>query len=241
MNKLLKLKTWVSLSDAANKISEIAGASVTIEDVLDLAKYRKIRIFWDMRGHNLQNLANADETFEAYGHYEIVIGDYPWNNEWLTILIRKTLPNGSTIDGTLVKDKNGNVYKIVFPIPGTNNFFGGDFYPSIEDIFVNIDELTEFEENYNNADQSAEKQTRIFNGISNNSFLEAVGLMAKIIAEQEESYKKQGGQVNSQAIATLVQSKANNLLGGKHKDKHKGLSNLNKVITAGIDEINKNI
>lgn len=242
MSKLLKLKTWVSLSEVANKISEIAGASVTIEDILDLAKHRKIRIFWDLRGHYLRNVANDDDTFEAYGYYEIVIGDYPWNNEWLTILIRKTLPNGSTIDSTLVKDKKGNIYAIVLPIPRTNSFFGGDFYPSIEDIFVNIDELTEFEENFKNiGDRGEEKQIKIFKGISNNSFLEAVGLMAKLIAEQDESYKKHDGQLNSQAIAELVQSEANSLLSGKFKEKHKGLSNLNKVITAGIDEINKQI
>lgn len=242
MSRLLKLKTWASLSEVAKKISEIAGTSVTIEDVLDLAKYRKISIFWDMRGHYLRNIANPDYTFEAHGYYEIVIGDYPWNNEWLTVLIRKTLPNNSTIDSTLVKDKNGNIYEVVMPIPRTSSFFGGDFYPSIEDIFVKIDELTEFEENFkNSSDQCQEKQTKIFKGISNNSFLEAVGLMAVLIAEQNESYKKHEGQLNSQAIADLVQSKANSVLGGDFKEKHKGLSNLNKVITAGIDEINKQI
>lgn len=242
MSRLLKLKTWASLSEVAKKISGIAGTSVTIEDVLDLAKHRKISIFWDMRGHYLRSIANADDTFEAHGYYEIVMGDYPWNNEWLTVLIRKTLPNGSTIDSTLVKDKNGNLYEVVMPTPRTNSFFGGDFYPSIEDIFVTIDELTEFEESFKNAsDQRQEKQNKVFKGISNDSFLEAVGLMAVIIAEQDESYKKHEGQLNSKAIADLVQSKANSLLGGKHKDKHKGLSNLNKVITAGIDEINKHI
>jgi len=122
------------------------------------------------------------EPTKVAGVFVLGIGDYPWNNEWLTILVRKTLPNGSTIDSILVKDKNGNIYKIALPIPRTNGFFGGDFYPSIEDIFVNIDELTELEENFKNTgDQGEEKQTKIFKGISNNSFLEAVGLMAKLI------------------------------------------------------------
>lgn len=101
--------------------------------------------------------------------------------------------------------------------------------------------VREFEQSLQDETEASQNQQKLFKGISNNSFLEAVGLMAKLIAEHDGSYKKQDGQLNSQAIADLVQTEANKLLGGKFTEKHKGLSNLNKVITAGIDEINKQI
>jgi hypothetical protein len=82
---------------------------------------------------------------------------------------------------------------------------------------------------------------KLFKGISNSSFLEAIGIMAMLIAEQDESYKKPDGKLTPEVIAKLVQAEANKLFNDDESETHKGLSNLNKVIKAGIDEVNKKI
>jgi hypothetical protein len=80
---------------------------------------------------------------------------------------------------------------------------------------------------------------KIHEGISNRSFLEALGLMALVIAETNPSaYKKSGRQINATALAQVVQSKANEFLGDR-TNKYHGLTNLNKAIAKGIEEINR--
>lgn len=149
-----------------------------------------------------------------------------------------------------IKKLKGNVddhSPLDFTAPNINPMI---FLPCTDipnDCFLSIraDALQEFKDSIELENGSHPTNGKIYKGISNQCYLEALGLMARIIAEKDpDTYKKKKGndygEPNSTAIADKVQAEANKLLAGKDR-KHEGFTNLKKAISAGISEIEKQL
>ena len=239
-------RKWYSLEVAAKRLSVFFNDDLTIKDILELALENEIRICWDMREHYLQpekiNDFPTGEVFQAAGYYEISISEYPWHNEWLKELIRETPPNELATNKLIVKDNHGNKFTIVSPLwtktdSGRNvQYFGGDFYPSIVDIFIYAKDLEEFEEKYpNEEDQPTPKKTnknqRIFEDVPDQDFLNAIGIMATILAQKITGLKK-GDSPNADKISEKIQAEHLAILGTKGQ-----LSKFQRAITKGIESL----
>jgi len=244
MSDLIQGIPYLSLNDAAIELSKITKShNIDSKMILNLALHKKIRIFWHLRGQYLQDIQkiDIDEAFETYGHYEINISEFPWKNDWLNELIYGTPAASQILHEVQVKNKN-SIFRVVMPIKirPPSEFCGGDFIPTENEIFISHVDLEKFEQTHQGQDTS-NKKTNISNkGISNESYREALGLMALMISKEDKAYRNSKEKPNHATIAGAVQMKANEILGDQ-KEKYRGLSNLSKAISEGLEQLEKNL
>lgn len=241
-------RKWYSLEVAAKRLSVFFNDDVTIKDILELALENEIRICWDMRGHYLQpekiNDLPAGEVFEAFGYYELSISEYPWNNEWLKELIRETPSNEFATSKLLVKDRHGNNFTIVSPVwiktdSGRNvQYVGGDFHPSIVDIFIYSKDLEEFEEKYTEDTQESDISPPAPRTKSSSAMLDSLGIMALLVYDHYKDEKKISlkDEIGVEKIVKFIRTEVSIRLKSNEKNED-GLSNLTKDIREALKHI----
>jgi|GEM_PF-6390467 len=123
------------------------------------------------------------------------------------------------------------------------NFYPLDNFPSDSLLVVRTENIRKFEQSFKDQEPPSNSKERLHQRISNQSFMEALGLLSKIIAEydSDNTYTDANGKLLALPISQRVQSEANKLFGGGYKEKHSGLSNLNRVISDAIATVNREI
>jgi hypothetical protein len=112
-------------------------------------------------------------------------------------------------------------------------------FPKASPLVFRVEHLESFKNKALESAPSANDKVKMFDQISNESVMEAVALMAKILASKRASFKS-GEQINAKVMAEAVQAEADSFLANGTAT-HKGISNFQKVISTSIKYVNKHI
>lgn len=282
MSKIFALKKWLTLEDAAKRLTTSLQEEVTVRDILQLSLEQEISLSWNIRFKYLREVApytrlmgfgftkeeqcmqdppdkkldpKAYEIFlikkemfsskniafnfepqsypfKAEGIYELDL-TIPIIKEFIHSLISKENSDIRTLEGFLVKTKEGILYQRVDILPPRENekvydnldqrAYPSDDLPKYGDLTIRKADIDKLEDRLLNT-----------NAQNNNirtpeeSLIEALGLMAILLSKKIPTLKS-GSKPNASQIVEAIEREAG--LMGHEIDK---ISNLRKDLSYAV-------
>lgn len=257
MSILDRLKSWYTLSEAADRLSRNLEQKVTEHDVIQLAGEGHLVVCWYLIGNQkafpatisceyplgeepyLDALPIVDEegnSWKTYisGPFKLPVDLYPPWGWYLLQFIGKGGESGTLWDPILINASDGNYWAI--------DERNGDFdnFPQRDELVIQREELDAFEHRCLQRPVPATDAKSATVNIETDServrLLKQIGALALVVAEKGVKYKK-GDQPNVSQIAQAAVDMLTLLPDSNARGA--GLSNLRKSIADGLELLKK--
>lgn len=255
MSILDRLKSWYTLSEAADRLSRNLGQKITEHDVVQLAGEGHIVVCWYLTGEQRAFPATVScdypqggETFlrvlpevdangaswrqSIFGPFRLPIDFYPPWGWFLLKFIGKGGDSGTGWDPILIDPTDGRYWGI--------DELNGDFdkFPEQNELVIQREELEAFEHACQQPTITHSPTAAV--GVESDServrLLKHIGALALVVAEKSAKYKK-GDQPNvsqiSQAAVDMLELLPDVNARGA------GISNLRKSVAEGLELLKK--